>query len=174
MTQTPPPHFKTAAFYMTADSIVIRCRLNVSLGAHGLLLCIPGELTHHVCCTTLLKQQPFTAWNGAWDSIFVSFSPRSDTTCLMATTHKCVSHCSFIDTSQETESSHTAVKANDYRSSAVIRWQLGAAAAVHGWTKTHYDRQTKVQPVQTEMKWKRISANSAETQLVLLNHLRLK
>lgn len=113
---TPLPHFKTAAFYMTADSIVILCRLNVvSLGAHS-LLCIPEELTHHVC-TTLLKQKSLSSLQ----HICVFWYSLHATTCLMAA-HKYVSHCSFMDTSLETESSHTAVKDSQMNTSLAVTW----------------------------------------------------
>ncbi len=73
-------------------------------------------------------------------------------------THKYVSHCSFIDTSPETESSHTAVKDSQMNTEARLsrgdRPALGAAAATLRWAKTQYDRQTKLQPEQTEIKWK--------------------
>lgn len=111
-----------------------------------------------------------TARNWAPDSIFVSFEeyvPLTDTTCLMAT-HKYVSHCSFTDTSLETESSHTAVKDSQMNTEARLshgdRPALGAAAATLRWAKTQYDRQTKLQPEKTEIRWKLIRANSAETQ----------
>lgn len=171
-------------FYMTADSIVIQHRLNVNLGAHC-LLCTPEEFTHHVC-TTLHKKQSelWLCWLHETElrrALLVSSGEHvliRDTACLMAV-HKNVSHCSFIDTSQESESSHTAVKGSQMNTEAWLshcdRAALGAAAATLRWTKIQYDGQTKLQPEWTDIKWKLIwgsSAKHSELQLTLENHLR--
>lgn len=140
-----PPHF------IWQLTIVIQHRLNVNLGAHC-LLCTPGEFTHHVC-TTLHKKQSelWLCWLHETElrrALLVSSGehvPIRDTACLM-TVHKNVSHCSFIDTSQESESSHTAVKGSQMNTEAWLshcdRAALGAAAATLRWTKTQYDGQT--------------------------------
>lgn len=115
---------------MTADSIVIRRRLTMSLGAHS-LLCIPTELTNHVCATLQGQQaEPGVCSllkNWASDGWFVSFEepiPLSDTTCLMVT-HKNTSQRSFThSTGVETEFPHCSEGlANECRSLAVTEWQ---------------------------------------------------
>ncbi len=63
-----------------------------------------------------------------------------------------MSQSSFIDTSLETESSHTAVKGSQMNSGARLshcgRAALLAAAATLRWMETQYNKQTKLQPEQ--------------------------
>lgn len=67
-----------------------------------------------------------------------------------------VSLSAALDECRETQTSHTAVKDSQMKSGARLshgdRPALGAAAATLGWTKTQYDKQTQLQPEQTEIK----------------------
>ena len=159
---------------MTADSIVIRRRLNVSLGAHS-LLCIPTELTNHVCATLQGQQAEPGACsllkNWASDGWFVSFEepiPPSDTTCVMVT-RKNASQRSFTD-STEKQSSHTAVKYSQMSAEAGLSQSDRRCSSNASVDDDTIWQANKTTPGRAETKWDLIRIRT----LWAAKHLRFK